>query len=241
MRSVCFWLFFGIASACNTAKSADLYCWIVADDNGGSSFTTTSVSNLIADVNVLYRQVALTFNIKALVWTNNSQLAVVRQSDNRQKNRLRSIGGVTGGLKMYFVKEFQGRATATYAKPGIIIGPRANARTLGHELGHACNLPDIYDVHRETSLVVSGFPEKARMLDDWGWYPTGVSQAEVLKRLLMYGYFSSIKADITFGDIDGLHYTSRWNSVSRSWDRTWYLRKAPIGFGRHGERNPISE
>ena len=58
---------------------------------------------------------------------------------------------------------------------------------------------------------------------------------------LMYGYRSDVKADISYGDIYGLHYTNSWNAVTRRWDRVWLLDNAPIGFGTHGNRNPMSQ
>ena len=123
---------------------------------------------------------------------------------------------------------------------GIVVGPDANARTIAHEIGHACGLPDIYDEDSRTSLKVEGMPSKERMPDDWGWYPPSVKQADLVRRLLMYGVYSYSKADISYGDIYGLYYTNFWNRTTRKWERVWQLNNVPIGFGRHGNRNPTS-
>jgi len=34
--------------------------------------------------------------------------------------------------------------------------------------------------------------------------------------------------------MDGLWYTSQWNSVTRQYDRFWQTSLAPIGFFKHG-------
>lgn len=222
-------------------RAVDLYCWIVADDNGASPFTEESIGGLIDEVNRLYRQVALTYRIRSLSQTNDSTLAIVRQNDTRQRKLIRAIGRGTGGLELYFVNDLRGRATALHAKTGIIVGPRANGRTLSHEIGHACGLPDIYDVHRESGLSVSGFPMRTRMPNDWGHYRRGVTQRDIIKRLLMYGYTNETKADLTYGDVYGLHYTSSWDPVRRVWEKSWHLNNAPVGFVLHGIRNPSSE
>jgi len=221
--------------------AADLYCWIVGDASGNCHFTPSSVSNFVSEVNDLYRQVAMSFDIKDLVCTNDAALTSVDLNNERQKARLCAIGSGTGGLELYFVNELRGRATAVQRSTGIIIGPSANGRTLGHEIGHACGLPDIYDSHRGTTLSITGAPSKERMPNDWGWYPTNVTQQVVVGRLLMYGYSSTQKADLSYGDIYGLHYTSSWNRVNRRWDKFWELSNAPIGFGLHGNRHPVSQ
>lgn len=221
--------------------AADLYCWIIGDANGNSYFTPGSVSNLVSEVNDLYRQVAMSFEIKEVVRTNDVALTAVDLNNESQKSRVCAIGSGTGGLELYFVNELRGRAAAAHRSTGIIIGPTANGRTLGHEIGHACGLPDIYDSHRDTPLSIAGEPTKDRMPNDWGWYPTNVTQKMVVSRLLMYGYSSAQKADLTYGDVYGLHYTSSWNRVNRRWDRFWELSNAPIGFGLHGNRHPVSQ
>ncbi len=223
------------------AGTVDLNCWIVADDNGIGSFTEESINNLVNEVNELYRQVALSFVIKRIVPIRDTALSIVDLNDAAQQVRLCSIASNTGGLEMYFVKELRGRATALHRRTGIIIGPSANGRTVGHEIGHACGLSDIYCSYGETELCVSGSPTWERLPHDWGWYPPAVSQADIVKRLLMYGYASSQKADISSGDIYGLFYTRKWNSEEKRWGRVWRLGNASVGFGTHGSRHPASQ
>ena len=230
-----------VLTASSGLFAADLYCWIVGDASGNCLFTPSSVSNLVGKVNDLYRQVAMSFDIKDLVCTNDASLTSVDLNNESQKDRLCAIGSGIGGLELYFVNELRGRATALHRSTGVIIGPSANVQTVGHEIGHACGLRDIYDSHRETTFSITGAPSKERMPNDWGWYPTNVTQKMVVGRLLMYGYSSTQKADLSYGDIYGLHYTSSWNRVNRRWDKFWELGNAPIGFGLHGNRHPVSQ
>ncbi len=217
-----------------------LKCWIVSGNQDEDNCTAESVSNHIDGVNQIYSQACMKFAIHSVSYTNDAYLANIHITNRVQWTTLTSIGQNTGMLELYFVPELKGKATAFYTSHGIVIGPDANARTIAHEIGHACGLPDIYDENRETSLKVEGMPSKERIPDDWGWYPPSVKQADLVRRLLMYGVYSDTKADITYGDIYGLYYTNFWNQTTRKWERVWQLNNVPIGFGRHGNRNPTS-
>src|SRR5574344_493780 len=127
-----------VLTASSGLFAADLYCWIVGDANGNCHFTPSSVSNLVGEVNDLYRQVAMSFDIKDLVCTNDASLTSVDLNNESQKAGLCAIGSGTGGLELYFVNELRGRATALHRSTGVIIGPSANGQTVGHEIGHAC-------------------------------------------------------------------------------------------------------
>ena len=222
------------------SEEVKLKCWIVSDDRNENKWTTESVSNHIDGVNQIYSQVCMKFAIHSISSTNDAYLANVDLTNTVQWMTLTSIEQNTGMLELYFVPVVYGGATAFQTSRGIVIGLRANARTIAHEIGHACGLPDIYNEDRETSLKVLGMPSKERMPDDWGWYPPSMKQADLVRRLLMYGVYSDTKADITYGDIYGLYYTNFWNQTTRKWERVWQLNNVPIGFGRHGNRNPTS-
>jgi hypothetical protein len=217
-----------------------LKCWIVSGNRDDADWTAQSVSNHIDGVNQIYSQVCMKFTIYSISSTNDAYLANVNLTNSVQWRTLTSIEQNTGMLELYFVSELEGKATAFYTSHGIVIGPDANTRTIAHEIGHACGLPDIYNEDSETSLKVLGMPSKERIPDDWGWYPPSMKQADLVRRLLMYGVYSDTKADITYGDIYGLYYTNFWNQTTRKWERVWQLNNVPIGFGRHGNRNPTS-
>ena len=178
----------GIAALCillagpifASASDVKLSCWIVGNDAGDAAFTSDGVSNLVKGVNEIYSQVVMTFVIDSISYTNNTYLSDLIYTNAAQKAAICNITNNTGGLELYFIRSLSGRPTAFSRKTGIVIGPRANARTVSHEIGHSCGLPDIYNFYRGTSLAVYGAPSKDRMIDDWGWYPSSVSHSNIV-------------------------------------------------------------
>ena len=235
MRMIFFAVLMPLMHLTAWSGSVNMKCWIVTDGINTGGHTQDTVSNIVSGVNEIYSQVCMKFEIDSISVTNDSYLANVHLTNQTQWVALSSIGRNTGMLELYFVPTLEGGATAFHSRFGIVVGPSANARTLSHEIGHACGLPDVYVRHRGTSLQVQGLPSKDRMPDDWGWYPPSLTQQQLLQRLLMYGVFSSSKADLLFGDIYGLHYTPSGGV------KTWYLNQAPVGFGYHGNRHPASQ
>lgn len=221
--------------------SVKLCCWIVGNNNGDAYFTPQAVSNMVEGVNQIYRQVAQNFEIESLSRTNDTYLSDLVYSNSAQKNAICNITNNTSALELYFIRRLVGSPTAFQRDDGIVVGPNANARTLAHEIGHACGLEDVYTESDDGTLVVSGSPTKERMPNDWGWYPESVTQADIVRRLLMYGVRSDTKADLSYGDVYGAYYTSTWNRVTLQWDDYWLLGNAPIGFGLHGNRHPVSQ
>lgn len=191
-------------------------------------------------MNEIYAQVCMRFAIESILKINSTYLANVHLTNTVQWTELCSIGQDTGGLELYFVFNLGGEATAFHTPGGIVVGPKANGRSMTHEIGHVYGLPDIYEESEDGSLFVSGKPPRERMPDDWGWYPPTVTQEEIVHRLLMYGTFSDTKADISYGDIYGIHYTSSWNRVARKWENHWMLDLVPVGFKHHGNRHLVS-
>lgn len=227
--------------ASSKGEAVDLHCWIVGDDDGMASYSAGAVHDVVDGVNQIFAQVALSFEVRSLSFTNDTSLSDLDYSDAEQKSTLCGVTNATGGLELYFIRHLEGRPTAFFRRDGIVIGHRANVRTVAHEIGHACGLKDIYDRASDAESAVAGSPSKDRMPLDWGWYPPDVTHADVLKRLLMYGYASEDKADISLGDVYGLYCTSAWNPVSQRYDRTWHLGLAPVGFDANGVRSPASE
>lgn len=230
-----------LLSASSNGEAVGLHCWIVGDDDGRTSYSAGSVQDVVDGANQIFAQVALSFEVRSLSFTNDTRLSDLDYSDAAQKNALCGVTNATGGLELYFIRHLEGIPTAFSRRDGIVIGHRANVRTVAHEIGHACGLKDIYDRASGAEAAVDGAPSRDRMPLDWGWYPPDTTHADVLKRLLMYGYASEAKADISLGDVYGLYYTSAWNPVSQGYDRTWHLGPAPVGFEANGVRSPASE
>ena len=222
------------------SEEVKLRCWIVSDGSRNDC-TAEIVSNHINGVNQIFSQVCMRFAIHSISYTNDPYLANVHITNTVQWLALTALEQNTGMLELYFVPSLSGGATAFHVSKGIVVGPSANVRSISHEIGHACGLPDVYDSHSQTSLVVQGFPSKERMPDDWGWYSPSLTHVDLLKRLLMFGVRSDTKADISYGDVYALNYTKSWDQTARKWVRVWKLDNAPVGFGRHGNRCPESQ
>ena len=226
------------------ASQVKLHCWIVADDMGDSPHSYETISNQVVSVNRIYSQVAMSFTIESISHTNSTRLTNVDYSNAAQKAELYSLSNHTEGLDVYFVESITERTDAFCGRSGIVVSRNYSDTTLAHEIGHACGLSDIYDSYsRETDLVVTGMPQKVYFTHDWGWYPENVTQAQLVQRLLMYGYNtgSTHKGDISRGDVYGLWYEQVWNPSRNAYDKVWQLGLAPVGFKLHGNRHPVSE
>ena len=216
-----------------------LTCWIVEGDQG-TAFSTTQVSNLVSDVNTIFKQVVLSFEIESLQITNCNALSTIDRANITQITNLCNISRNTRGLELYFVNKIRGSSVAFSLNLGTVISANADLRAISHEIGHACGLSDIFVENEDEMLFVTGLPSKDRMPDDWGWYPRYVGQNDIIKRLLMYGVTDSSGVDISYGDIHGVYYTNIWNRATREWNRVWCEGPAPVGFERHGKRSPRS-
>lgn len=91
----------------------------------------------------------------------------------------------------------------------LIIGcSEGNFRTLAHEIGHACGLEDIYDEKQNLSLSDTMNPSISSLQGDWsggsgrGYYKN--AHKELVKKLLMFGFTSDTKMDISFDRIYGV-------------------------------------
>lgn len=219
-----------------------LHCWVVRFEDESSNWTTDQISNQVNRANALFSQVAMSFELASINFTNDTSLVSISYTNTAQQVAVCGIANGTGGLEVYFVEEVKDGAVAFQNPSGIVIGHRLLSQNiLAHELGHACGLDDIYDVHAETDLLVLGRPDVSRLTHDWGWYPDHVFQVDIIRRLLMYGYTSENNADISRGDIYGLWCQYTLNDEGTAWNKSWQLSNAPVGFKLHGNRHPVSE
>ena len=225
------------------AQPVPLHCWVVRTGRGESLWNGDEITNQVAQVNKFFSQVAMSFEIASLNFTNDEHYAEISIDNPAQYLSLYNVTNNTGGLEVYFVNKVLGGAVGFYLPSnGVVVG-RVNAvsTTLAHEIGHACGLSDIYTDVDETPLAVSGNPLPSRFTHDWGWYPHYMTQADVIRRLLMFGFNSDTKGDISRGDIYGLWYTNVLNAAGTRYDKVWQLGNAPVGFKLHGNRHPVSE
>ena len=223
------------------ASPIKLYCWIIGTNRGDSIHSEETISNQVVSVNRIYSQVAMSFTIESISHTNSTRLTNVVYTNDTQIAELCSLTNHTDGLEVYFVESITGEADAFCGSSGIVVGRNFTDTTLAHEIGHACGLCDIYDF--VDGMSVTGMPQKVYFTHDWGWYPENVTQAQIVQRLLMYGFNTDSihKGDISRGDVYGVWYEYEWNSTLNSYYKHWHLSNAPVGFKLHGNRHPVSE
>lgn len=204
------------------------------------------VESKIADANFVFSQVGISFDLRSVSFTNRADWLHVERVGN-QRPEIREIVEImhgTGGLELYFVDEIEG-AVAVHNLGGLVLGTNATGRTLSHEIGHTCGFLDVYRTHSGASSTVDGPVQRDWMPSDWsspseeGFYPSGLTQQDLLPRLLMYGLADESKIDIPYGDVYGLWY--EWMHSTNGWSRQWYLSLAPVGFFTSGMNIPFSQ
>lgn len=214
--------------------------FIVSDTNGLSR-SVSDVTNMLAEVNRLYRQAAVVFHpVRFEIIPSNEWAHVERDATGERPliGEICDYARNTGGFECYFVRSIVG-ANGVNSEEGLVLDSGADSRTWAHELGHAFGFYDIYDQYDGAPFNVTGGVARAGMVHDWGsasdegFYPSGLQQADLVKRLLMYGYSSPVKADIPYGDVTGLWYESVWDSTNHVWLKDWHLSPAYVGFFLH--------
>ena len=118
-----------------------------------------------------------------------------------------------GGLEVYFVHALivdNQPADGLCTTNGIVIAAEGYARTLAHEIMHACGLRDIYDEAGSSLDSVTGYPNMERMPEDWGsyrsWDGHNLPQATIIRKLLMFGLQHPERVDIPRGEVYGAYY-----------------------------------
>jgi len=224
------------------AQPVSLHCWIVQRDDGVQRISLESISNQVTSANKIFSQVAMSFEISSINYTNDSRYVSVSFTNDVLQTEICNITNATNGVEIYFVESVTDGALAFRRSDGIIIGTQGYGETLlAHELGHACGLADIYDYNSQTTLRVQGLPQASRFTHDWGWYPDGLTQPQIIQKLLMYGYNTPYGTDMPRGDIYGVWYEYVPNSSGLGYNKVWHLSNAPVGFKLHGNRHPVSQ
>lgn len=233
-------LFMQVMAFSSLAKPINLHCCIVRSEEDALSNPTTimQISNELSEVNRIFRQVAMSFRIDNCVYTNDSALVSIVETNEVQLVRLMSILDCGEGLNLYFVSRIIGEGVAFHTDYGIVFDRNFSASQIAHEIGHACGLNDVYDWVDGTNVVVNGECRKSWMPYDWGRYKSVGTHDLILKRLLMYGYTDNSGSDITYGDIHGLWYTIEKLPGQEVNSKVWHESLSPVGFHAHGNRDP---
>ena len=196
-----------------------VYPCTITDGDLPSPIIESHLASLLSEVNIIFRQVGLSFYLGASV-TNvvNEEWAEKGLMNATCQKNIRNILNNTGGVEVYFVDGLKGNHKLLRDQPngsaniyGIIVKNSISAITLAHEIGHLCHWKDIYargrkSVPEELDLEVS----QQWLPNDWNngtggrFYPMFLSQSEAIRKLLMYGEGSASKADISAGNVYGL-------------------------------------
>lgn len=224
--------------------------WILGENNF-FPIQPIQVTNLISQVNRIFGQVAMSFDLDSVVCTNvpSTLLRIDMFDDDFDSiaNAIDNLDRRADRLKIYFVYMIDGadafNLMLSNASHGIVASVGCDGVLLAHELGHTCGLSDIYAkdnlfAHQNKQPDIVGEIRYDWLPDDWGsssptvhFYPPGFRQSDMIERLLMHG---SVPRGTAFsrGDIYGIWYSGDPRQS------TWHTSLAPVGFFDHGNRNP---
>ncbi len=194
-----------------------LTVWIVGNDLGTYyASDAATVSNMVRGVNKIYEQIGVSFYIDSICHTNREAWLDLRKKDNGKCNlelrsELVSLTNNTQGLELYFVDSVAKGVKANHDDYGIVIGTNVTAKTIAHEIGHAFGCADVYPTQKKNPKIhipnatVCEYHEPMDWSNGTGcrYYRVGISQEELIKRLLMCGRSYQTRYDMSSGLIYG--------------------------------------
>ena len=224
--------------------------WIMGENNY-FPIQPVQVTNLILQVNGIYGQVAMSFDLDSVICTNvpSSLLRIdlFDTSFNSVASDIDNIDRRTDRIKIYFAYMIDGADAFNLVLNGechgIVASIGCDALLLAHEIGHTCGLSDIYAKdnlfdHPDKQPDIVGEIRYDWLPDDWGssspsvhYYPPGFRQADMIHRLLMHGALPR-GPRFSRGDIYGIWYSGDPRQSP------WHSSMAPVGFFDHGNRYP---
>ena len=200
-----------------TMKEVLVYPCVISRIGRPPPVDTSEISDMIEDVNVIYRQVVRHFSLGAPPMNIvDDALSMYGLVNDNMFWQILDIMPSTNRLEVYFIdgtgndNEPVGSACRS---SGVVIRKSAGAETLGHEIGHFFGLDDIYClVGKNEGTVCPKLRENVKWdwaFQDWNngsgssFYALELKQYELIQRLLMYGLESRSKCDIPEGPVYG--------------------------------------
>ena len=193
-----------------------LTVWIVRDDTGTHSpIEVASISNMVANANKLYEQIGVSFYIDAITYTNSDyyqDISYPNGTQNLMKRRqLVNLTRNSLGLEVYFIDRIADRKVANNDDYGIVISTNWSANTLAHEIGHSFGCADIYPTYKNDVHIglEDNIVREEHVPLDWNngdgsrYYSPYLTQMKLIERLLMCGYETGVRRDISSGSIYG--------------------------------------
>lgn len=248
MRLISVLLVLILVNLCS-AVPVDVYA-LAENDGSRQVLDQTSFQEILREVNGVFSQVAMEFDLRSFVVVSNHEWMVF---DDKYEF-LDVLDGCpsSNGIPIYVVESLVGADSGwTLENEGCCVEANAGYLVFAHEIGHMCGLEDIY-ASAQNVIAIENIEEVSVLDDeamsswqpmDWGRYPAGITQGELVNRMLMNGYVylnATNGADITLGDVYGVRISSEsvTNATSGVVSRPYVKGMAKVGFLLHGNRNP---
>ncbi|MEI7947666.1 MAG: hypothetical protein WCJ02_13280 [bacterium] len=176
-------------------KTVQVCAYIICDSNGVAAVSANTVTNWVADVNRIFRQVAMTFTVVSVenIYGKDKWFEI---ADDDEFRDMVASHNLENALEVYFVSSIY-NGGGIYLSSGIAVQSGSGVRranVLAHELGHACARSDIYPNDLDTSPVcndlVGGDPNWSGG-DGTGYHDPTLKHNDMIKRLLMRGWLTS--------------------------------------------------
>lgn len=243
-------LFFLVSlSVLGSGIPVDVYA-VAKQDGSAVTMSRGDFEELLSDVNAIFAQVALTFDLRSYNVVSNDRMFSI-ESKSEFLDFLDSCPS-TNGVPVYVFQTIEGdKEGFALENEGCCIEASAGGRALAHELGHMCGLDDIYasvntapeGAIAEVVSVREELAKEERQPMDWGRYRRGTMQGDLIDRMLMcgHGYVNADNGvDITAGDVYGVRIGSGLvtNAITGEVSHRYETGKVSVGFLLHGNRNP---
>ena len=217
--------------------SVKLTVWIVGDDFGTYyPIEEPAVSNMVAYANKTFEQIGVSFYIDTISYTNHyAWLKICDNAGNQDLVKRRELVDITknsNGLEIYFIDNIGKNIKANNDLYGIVVSTNWTISTLAHEIGHSFGCADIYTTHRDnTSIGLSdNKPKRNHAPYDWNngdgcrYYNPDLTQKQLIERMLMCGYETGFRKDISAGSVYGFNRTNERVNVDTGFIKNEYRR-----------------
>ena len=202
-----------------------LTVWIVGDDFGTYyPIEESAVSNMVTYANKAFEQLGVSFYIDTISYTNHYEWLNISSNNVQDLVLRRELVDITknsNGLEIYFIDTIGEKIKANNDLYGIVVSKNWSIDTLAHEIGHSFGCADIYPTHRDNTRIglSDNKPKKSHSPDDWNngdgcrYYSPDLTQMQLIERMLMCGYNTEARKDITAGMVYGFNKTNECGMV----------------------------